>query len=321
MSPAGDPTPSRITVTLGAAEAGLRVDRAAAARLPDLSRSRIQHLIEEGLVTLNGRPVRASALVRAGDRLEVVIPAPEPTALVPQEMPLPVVYEDADVVVVDKPAGLVVHPAPGHAQDTLVNALLARYPDLAIGGSLRPGIVHRLDRFTSGLIVVARHDAAFQNLAAQMKARTMLKAYLVLVDGHLPEPEGLIEAPIGRHPRERKQMAVVSQGRPARTRYRVVEELGPYTLIEAQLETGRTHQIRVHLAHIGHPVLGDPQYGRRSGALGLTRQFLHAYRLGFGLPSSGEFRVFQSPLPEDLAGVLEKLRRRNPQRAPRQNPP
>jgi 23S rRNA pseudouridine1911/1915/1917 synthase len=306
----GDPAPSRVTFFLGAEEAGLRVDRVAAARMPDLSRSRVQHLIEEGLVTLNGRPVRASTPVRSGDCLEVVVPPPEPTELVPQEIPLPVVYEDADVVVVDKPAGLVVHPAPGHAQDTMVNALLARYPDLAIGGSLRPGIVHRLDRFTSGLIVIARHDAAYQHLAAQMKARTMLKAYLVLVDGHMPEREGLIEAPIGRHPRERKQMAVVSKGRPARTRYRVMEELGPYTLVEARLETGRTHQIRVHFAHAGHPVLGDPQYGRRAGVLGLTRQFLHAYRLGFRLPSSGEFRVFESPLPQDLAEVLEKLRLR-----------
>lgn len=310
MSSAQDPAPNRMIFSLSSEEAGQRVDRVAAARMPDLSRSRIQHLIEDGLVTLNGQPVRASASVRAGDRLEVVVPPPESTDLIPQEIPLPIVYEDADVVVVEKPVGLVVHPAPGHAQGTMVNALLARYPDLAIGGSLRPGIVHRLDRFTSGLIVVARHDAAFQNLAAQTKARTMLKAYLVLVDGHMPEREGRIEAPIGRHPRERKRMAVVNKGRPARTRYRVLEELGPYTLVEAQLETGRTHQIRVHLAYSGHPVLGDPQYGRQAGALGLTRQFLHAYQLGFRLPSSDEFRVFESPLPEDLATVLEKLRHR-----------
>jgi 23S rRNA pseudouridine1911/1915/1917 synthase len=299
-----------VTFLVEGSEAGQRVDRVAAARIADLSRSRIQHLIEEGLVTLNGGPVRASTPVRAGDRLDVTVPPPEPTALVPREMPLPVIFEDGDVVVVDKPAGLVVHPAPGHAQDTMVNALLARYPDLAIGGSLRPGIVHRLDRFTSGLMVIARHDAAYQSLAAQMKERSVLKAYLVLVDGHMPGGEGVIEAPIGRHPRERKQMAVVSRGRPARTRYRVLEELGPYTLVEAQLETGRTHQVRVHFAHSGHPVLGDPQYGRRAGALGLSRQFLHAYRLGFRLPSSGEYREFQSALPEDLAEVLGKLRQR-----------
>ncbi len=300
----------RLTFLLEPAEAGQRVDRVAAARLPDVSRSRVQRLIEEGWITLNGRMVRASAAVRAGDRLDVTIPPPEPTELVPQELPLAVVYEDGDIVVVDKPAGLVVHPAPGHAQDTLVNALLARYPDLAVGDSIRPGIVHRLDRYTSGLIVIARHDAAHQSLAAQMAERTMLKAYLVLVDGHMPQREGRIEAPIGRHPRQRQQMAVVSKGRPARTRYQVLEELGPYTLVEAQLETGRTHQIRVHFAHAGHPVLGDPQYGRLAGALGLTRQFLHAYRLGLRLPSSGEYREFASPLPDDLAEVLEKLRRR-----------
>lgn len=310
MPAAGESPAHRVTLVVEGSEAGQRVDRLAAARLPDLSRSRIQHLMEDGLVTLNGRPVRASTLVRAGDRLDVVIPAPQPTTLVPREIPLPVVYEDGDVVVVDKPAGLVVHPAPGHAQDTMVNALLARYPDLAIGGSLRPGIVHRLDRFTSGLMVIARNDAAFRSLAAQMKERSVLKAYLVLVDGHMPAGEGVIEAPIGRHPRERKQMAVVSKGRPARTRYLVLEEFGPYTLVEAQLETGRTHQVRVHFAHSGHPVLGDPQYGRRAGALGLSRQFLHAYRLGFRLPSSGEYREFESALPEDLAEVLEKLRRR-----------
>lgn len=300
----------RLTFLLEPAESGQRVDRVAAARLPDISRSRIQRLIEEGWITLNGRPVRASAPARAGDRLDVMIPPPEPTTLVPQELPLAVVYEDGDIVVVDKPAGLVVHPAPGHAQDTLVNALLARYPDLSVGDSIRPGIVHRLDRYTSGLIVIARHDAAYQALAAQMKERTMLKAYLALVDGHMPQREGLIEAPIGRHPRERQQMAVVSRGRPARTRYRVLEEWGPYTLVEARLETGRTHQIRVHFAFSGHPVLGDPQYGRRAGVLGLTRQFLHAYRLGLRLPSSGEYREFESPLPPDLADVLEKLRRR-----------
>jgi len=300
----------RLTFILGDAESGRRVDVVAASLVPDLSRSRIQHLLEAGLVTLNGRETRASQPVRAGDRLEVVIPPPEPTDLQPEEIPLVVVYEDDDVVVIDKPAGLVVHPAPGHPRSTLVNALLARYPDMAVGGTLRPGVVHRLDRFTSGLLVVARNDAAHQALVAQQKERSMLKAYLALVDGHMPAREGLIEAPIGRHPRERKRMAVVAGGRPARTHYRVLEELGPYSLVEVRLETGRTHQIRVHFTHAGHPVLGDAQYGRRSGALGLERQFLHACRLGFRLPSSGEYREFESPLPADLAGVLAGLRRR-----------
>ncbi len=300
----------KLTLFSGREEAGRRVDQVVAERIPALSRSRVQRLIAAGLVTVNGRPVRPGDRLRPGERLEVVIPLPEPAELRPQEIPLSIVYEDADVVVLDKPAGLVVHPAPGHPHSTLVNALLARYPDLAVGGALRPGIVHRLDRFTSGLIVVARNDAAHQALVAQQKERTMLKAYLALVDGHMPEREGVIDAPIGRHPRRRRRMAVVSGGRPARTAYRVLEELGPYTLLEARLETGRTHQIRVHLAHSGHPVLGDDVYGRRGGILGLGRQFLHAYRLGFRLPGSGVYREFRSPLPEDLASVLEGLRRR-----------
>jgi 23S rRNA pseudouridine1911/1915/1917 synthase len=288
------------------------VDRVAAEQIPALSRSQVKRLIKEGRVTLNGQPVRASQVVRAGDRLEVIVPPPEPTDLVPEEIPLDIVYEDTDVLVVNKPAGLVVHPAPGHPRGTLVNALLARYPKLSVGGRLRPGIVHRLDKDTSGLLVVARHDVAHRCLVGQMKRRTVLKAYLVLVKGHLPHGEGTIEAPIGRHPKKRKRMAVVPEGRAARTHYRVLEELGDYSLIEARLETGRTHQIRVHLAHSGQPVLGDPTYGRQAGAMGLSRQFLHAYRLGFQLPESGEYREFQAPLPEDLVVVLERLRRRYP---------
>ncbi len=317
MADAAGATARRLSFLLDEAAAGRRVDRVAAGLLADLSRSRVQQLIAAGMVTLNGRPVRPSQAVRPGDFLEVTVPPPASSELQPEDIPLQVIYEDADVVVIDKPAGLVVHPAAGHPSGTLVNALLARYPDLAVGGTLRPGIVHRLDRFTSGLIVVARHDAAHQSLVAQQKQRTMRKSYLALVDGHMPAREGTIEAPIGRHPRQRKQMAVVASGRPARTLYRVVEELGPYTLVEARLETGRTHQIRVHFSHSGHPVLGDPTYGRRPGALGLTRQFLHAYRLGFQLPTSGEFREFESPLPADLAAVLLKLRQRYRQEATR----
>ena len=307
---AGGAAPRKLTFFLGQEEAGRRLDQVTAALLPDLSRSRVQQLIRSGLATLNGESVRCSQPVRPGDRLDLVIPPPEPTEPIPQDIPLQIVYEDEDIVVVDKPAGLVVHPAPGHPHGTLVNALLARYPDLSAGGALRPGIVHRLDKNTSGLLVVARRDAAHRALVGQMRRRSMLKAYLVLVDGHMPEREGVIEGPIGRHPRQRKRMAVVSTGRPARTHYRVLEELGPYSLVEARLETGRTHQIRVHFAHSGHPVLGDPTYGRRAGVLGLTRQFLHACRLGFALPSSGEWREFEAPLPEDLAEALEKLRKR-----------
>lgn len=310
MRAGSEPAERRLTFFVSEGEAGQRVDRVAAARIPDLSRSRVQQLIEAGLVTLNGQPVRPGRAVRPGDRLEVRIPPPEPTDLLPEPIPLRVVYEDADVVVIDKPAGLVVHPAPGHPHGTLVNALLARYPELSIGGSLRPGIVHRLDRDTSGLMVIGRHDVAYRFLQEQMKRGEVHKAYLVLVDGHLPERAGAIDAPIGRHPRRRKEMAVIPSGRPARTLYRVLEELGPCSLVEATLATGRTHQIRVHFAHIGHPVLGDPTYGRRAGALGLPRQFLHAFRLGFRLPSDGAYREFTSPLPEELAVVLNRLRQR-----------
>jgi 23S rRNA pseudouridine1911/1915/1917 synthase len=309
MEQGGGAGQRRMSFHLGKDESGRRLDQVAAERVVELSRSQVQRLIKEGCITLNGQSARPSQVVRAGDRLDVVIPPPQPTGLVAEEIPLQIVYQDGDVLVVDKPAGMVVHPAPGHPHGTLVNALLGRYPDLAVGGGQRPGIVHRLDKDTSGLLVVARHDAAHRNLVAQMKQHTVLKAYLVLVKGNLPERQGTIEGPIGRHPRYRKRMAVVSGGRPARTHYRVLENLGPYSLVEARLETGRTHQIRVHLAHNGQPVLGDPTYGGQAGAEGLSRQFLHAYRLGFRLPSSGEFREFQSPLPEDLDWVLSRLRK------------
>lgn len=299
----------RLTLFVSEEDDGRRVDKVAAENLPKLSRTQVKRLIKAGRVTLNGEEIRPSQGVSPGDRLDVVIPPPEPTGLIPEPIPLDVVYEDADVVVVNKPAGMVVHPAPGHPRGTLVNALLARYPDIAVGGGRRPGIVHRLDKDTSGLLVVARHDVAHRYLVKQMKERTVLKLYLVLVKGHMPDWEGQIEGPIGRHPRDRKRMAVVSGGRPARTWYRALEELGPYSLVEARLETGRTHQIRVHMAHNGQPVLGDPTYGRQAGALGLPRQFLHAYRLGFRLPSSEEFRQFEAPLPEELATVLARLRR------------
>jgi 23S rRNA pseudouridine1911/1915/1917 synthase len=216
------------------------------------------------------------------------------------------------VVVVDKPAGMVVHPAPGHTRGTLVNALLARYPDIAIGGDLRPGIVHRLDRDTSGLLVVARNDRALRDLQRQQQARTMVKVYLAVADGRFKEPQGVIDAPIGRHPTDRTRMAVLASGRVARTHWRVLEDLGEYTLLEVRLETGRTHQIRVHFAHKSRPLLGDPLYGPKKprATFGLARQFLHAHRLGFQLPSSGAWAEFGTPLPADLAAALEKLRAR-----------
>ncbi|MCS6883513.1 MAG: RluA family pseudouridine synthase [Oscillochloridaceae bacterium] len=300
------------TITLYSApdDAGDRLDRFVARAAPGLSRSYVQQLIAEGRVTVNGRIARASHLLRGGERILVTVPPPQPTTLEPEAIPLKIVYEDADVVVVDKPAGMVVHPAPGHVSGTLANALLARYPEMRLNGGIRPGIVHRLDQDTSGLLVVARNDRAMQMLTEQQRARTMLKLYLTVVEGHFKEPEGTIDAPIGRHPTDRLRMTVTPGGRPARTHYRVLEELGKYSLLEARLETGRTHQIRVHMLHRNKPVLGDPTYGGRKPrpTFGLTRQFLHAHRLGFYHPADGTWREFVSPLPPDLEAALERLR-------------
>ena len=291
---------------LVATESGERLDKYIAAERPELSRSHVQKLISDGLVTVNGRPAKGSQKLKAGDTIGVVVPEPETSSVEPEDIPLNIVYEDADLLVVDKPPGLTVHPAPGHPSHTLVNAVLAHYPDLqGAAGSTRPGIVHRLDKDTSGLMVVAKNQAAHHSLSAQMKARSVKKRYLVLVHGHLTPSTGTIEAPIGRDPRNRKRMAVVSGGREARTSYRVAKYLDNYTLLEVSLETGRTHQIRVHLAAIGFPVVGDETYGRRSPVL--KRQFVHARHLGFRLPSTGEYVEFDSELPEDLEEALERL--------------
>jgi 23S rRNA pseudouridine1911/1915/1917 synthase len=302
-----------LTLTVAQTHDGQRLDRFVAAQVADLSRSYAQQLIEDNHIRVNGTDARASTPLRTGDTVTVWRPLPQPTDLVAEDIPLAVVYEDDNTVVVDKPAGMVVHPAPGHPRGTLVNALLARYPDIAIGGDLRPGIVHRLDRDTSGLLVVARNQRALHELQAQQGARTMRKIYLALVDGRFKEPEGLIDAPIGRHPTDRTRMAVLASGRSARTHWRVLEALGEYTLLEVRLETGRTHQIRVHFAHKSRPLLGDPLYGPKKprATFGLARQFLHAHRLGFHLPVSGAWAEFESPLPEDLAVVLAKLRARS----------
>jgi 23S rRNA pseudouridine1911/1915/1917 synthase len=295
-------------------QAGERLDRAVTAHLDGLSRSYASSLVESGAVRVNGLAIsRPSQKLKAGDEVAVDVPAPRPTTVEAEQIPLTVVYEDADLLVVDKPAGMVVHPAPGHSGGTLVNALLAHVPgiELDMGDEARPGIVHRLDKDTSGLIVVAKRRSAHDALSRQMAARTMHKEYIVVVVGTPQPPQGVVDAPIARDPRDRQRMGVVAGGRHARTRYSVENVLQGYSLVRATLDTGRTHQIRVHLASIGHPVLGDPVYGKRTlkdaARLGLRRQFLHAHRLGFTLPSSDEWREFVSPLPEDLAGVLERL--------------
>jgi 23S rRNA pseudouridine1911/1915/1917 synthase len=292
------------------ADAGERLDRFVARSVADLSRSFVQQLLDDGRITVNGRLARPSYTLRGGEQVLVSVPPPQPTALAPEAIPLQIVYEDADLVVVDKPAGMVVHPAPGHSGGTLANALLARYPEMQINGGVRPGIVHRIDQDTSGLLVVARHDKAMQLLTEQQRARRMLKVYLAVVEGRFREPEGTIDAPIGRHPADRLRMTVTPNGRDARTHYKVVEELGDYTLLELRLETGRTHQIRVHMLHRSRPILGDQIYGGRKGrpSFGLRRQFLHAHRLGFFHPAGGDWREFVSPFPAELEEVLRRLR-------------
>lgn len=297
-------------------EEGNRLDKWLTERVEGLSRSAVQELIETGHVTVNGAPARPSYRVREGDRVMVELPPPPEAGLVPEAIPLPVVYEDDTLLVVDKPAGMVVHPGPGHAAGTLVNALLARYPELAGEPDERPGIVHRLDRDTSGLLVIARHPTVRQALQRQFQARRVDKTYLALLEGELQPPWGRIEAPIGRDPRHRQRMTVMPEGREAVTEYRVRERFrygsgsstGHYTLVEAHPWTGRTHQIRVHFASIGHPVVGDRVYGHRRVHLPVSRQFLHAWRLEFDHPRSGERLQFEAPLPPDLAGVLEDLR-------------
>ena len=276
---------------------------------PFLSRSQVQRLMDKGLVLVNARPARPSYRLRAGDLIRMTVPPPEEVALTPEPIPLDIVYEDEDLLVVNKPAGLVVHPAAGHYRGTLVNALLDHCPDLTgIGGYLRPGIVHRLDKDTSGLMLVSKTDLAHQGLSAELKARQIKRKYLALVHGELRSEKGLIDAPLGRDPRDRKRIAVVAGGRTARTHYRVRERFPGYTLLDVELETGRTHQIRVHLAYAGYPVAGDPVYGPRRNPLNLPGQALHAYRIAFTHPRTGERLAFEAPLPPAFRDVLDLVR-------------
>jgi len=285
---------------------GARLDKYVGEKCPELSRTYAQRLIAGGYITVNDRVAKPSLKLSIGDKLRVVIPPTTPSPLSPEAMPLNIIYEDDDLLVVDKPAGLTVHPAPGHPSHTLVNAILSYFPNLAdVGDSLRPGVVHRLDKDTSGVMLVAKNKAAQLNLSDQFKTHSVVKAYLVLVKGHLTPEQGIIEAPMGRDPRNRKRMAVVAEGREARTEYRVIKYIGNYTLLEVMPETGRTHQIRVHLSAIGYPVVGDKVYGVKSPYL--SRQFMHASRLGFKLPSTGEYVEFKSELPTDLEQALKDI--------------
>jgi len=289
-----------------------RLDKFLVACLPDLSRARLQTLIKEGQVSVDGHPVTKSSLIlMPGQQVTLNLPAPEATKLEPEAIPLEVVFENADLLVINKPAGMVVHPAAGHSTGTLVHAALAHIPDLeGIGGELRPGVVHRLDKDTSGLILMAKNDRAHRWLQDQFRQRTVSKIYLALTDGAPPTPIGRVEAPIGRDPSHRKKMAITTpqKGREAVTEYRVLESFSGYTLIEAHPLTGRTHQIRLHLAFLGCPIVGDTIYGHKHSSLPLERHFLHAARLTICLPGESSPHTFEAPLPPELQSILVDLR-------------
>lgn len=288
-----------------------RLDAFLASSLDGLTRSQATRLIESGEVAVNGRAVSKSYKLAGGEDIAVTLPEPEPVEAVPQDIPLDVVYEDADVIVINKPSGMVVHPAPGHPDGTLVNALLYHCAGTlsGVGGALRPGIVHRIDRDTSGLIIAAKNDAAHQYLSAQLADHTLARTYECIVVGALREDRGTVDAPIARHPTDRKRMAVVAGGREAVTHWEVIARYPGYTHVRCRLETGRTHQIRVHMAYIGHPILGDTVYGAKKEVPGLTGQCLHAVGLRFLHPRTHEVVELSCPLPEEFTRMLQKIRK------------
>ncbi|MCL1630926.1 RluA family pseudouridine synthase [Sporolactobacillus sp. CPB3-1] len=299
-----------ITLSVEAEDEGKRIDSWVSSQIPDESRSRLQQLIKGGCVLVDGSAVKTSYRMKMNDQVCVRIPDPKPLNIAAEKRPLTIVYEDASVIVVNKPRGMVVHPAPGHLSGTLVNALLGHCHDLSgINGVMRPGIVHRIDKETSGLLMVAKTDAAHRSLAAQLKAKTTKRQYLAIVHGSLSHNEGTIDAPIGRSDKDRKKMAVTEKNsKSAITHFKVLERFEDYTYISCRLETGRTHQIRVHMAYIGHPLAGDPKYGPRK-TLPIHGQALHASELGFIHPVTNQVMLFQAPLPEDMEQLLDGLRK------------
>jgi 23S rRNA pseudouridine1911/1915/1917 synthase len=302
-----------LTFTYAGAES-VRLDKALVSWLPEQSRNRLQNLIREGFVRVNSVPVQKNGhALQPGDRVQIELPPASPGELIAEDIPLDILFENADLLVINKPAGMVVHPAAGHVSGTLAHAVLGHAADLeGVGGEQRPGIVHRLDKDTSGIILVAKNDRAHRWLQEQFKQRLVKKTYIALVDGHPPTPQGRIEAPIARDPAHRKRMAVVppGRGREAVTEYRVIENFHEYDLIEAAPLTGRTHQIRLHLAFIGCPIVGDTVYGRRKPSLPLDRHFLHASSISFRLPGEEHPRTFTTALPRDLEEIVETLRSR-----------
>lgn len=294
-----------LKLTIDSAMTG-RIDKELAHHLADISRSQLQKWIEDGNVTVNGEKVKPKYKLAVGDRVVVQPEKPQKIDLEPENIPLDIVYEDDDVIVVNKPQGMVVHPAPGHPNHTLVNALLYHSPLSTINGEFRPGIVHRIDKDTSGLLMIAKNDLAHRSLAAQLKAKTNEREYVALAHGVIKEERGTIDAPLGRSKKDRKKQAVVEDGRHAVTHFKVLERFQHYTLVSCRLETGRTHQIRVHMKYIGHPLAGDPLYGPRKTLPG-NGQYLHARLLGFKHPRTGKQMTFTSPLPEYFQKMIDHL--------------
>ena len=299
-------------LTLAPESVGLRLDRWLAEQCPDLSRSQLQNLIEAGSVTCNGSPLNKKDKLKAGQTILLTLPDPQPIEAQPQNIPLDIVYEDDSLLVVNKPKGMVVHPAPGNPDGTMVNALLWHCAGRlsGIGGAIRPGIVHRIDKDTSGLLVVAKNDAAHQSLAAQIAAHTAYRGYEAIVVGSVKDDTGTVNKPIARHKTDRKKMAIVEGGRDAITHYTVIKRYNGYTYMAFQLETGRTHQIRVHMASIGHPIIGDPVYGLKKDRFSnIGGQCLHAAKLTLTHPKTGERMEFSASLPQYFIEVLDKLER------------
>ena len=297
-----------VTYTIEEQQAGERIDKAVSSLQTEWSRTQIGNWVSEGVLTVNGEIVKPKYKVRTGDVIEITVPEVEELEIVAEDLNLEIIYEDADVLVVNKPRGMVVHPAPGHATGTLVNGLMHHCTDLSgINGVMRPGIVHRIDKDTTGLLMVAKNDVAHESLVNQLVAKTVTRKYTALVHGHIAHDKGTIDAPIGRDTKDRQKQAVVDSGKHAVTHFQVIERFGDYTLVECRLETGRTHQIRVHMNYIGFPLAGDPKYGPRK-TIDFGGQVLHAGVLGFTHPVTGEYLEFSTPLPEDFQQLLTSLR-------------